>query len=124
MLIFDACVETGEGFFFARNTGAAATMAHDSVVTPLDVVKQRMQVYHAKYPSIASCVRTVWREEGFRAFYKRSVGCFKHVYGVLYCSKYLLFRIKCVGLCMCVVVLWGCGRGGGGGGGAGFFIFR
>ena len=49
--------------------GAAAIIAHDAVVTPLDVVKQRMQVYHSPHRSMISCARTILRHEGAHVFY-------------------------------------------------------
>lgn len=44
--------------------GACAVMAHDAIVTPLDVVKQRMQVYKSQHNTIVSCVRSIVRQEG------------------------------------------------------------
>lgn len=49
--------------------GGVATMAHDAIVTPLDVVKQRLQVYNSAYQGVFQCIRSVWRHEGIRAFY-------------------------------------------------------
>jgi solute carrier family 25 iron transporter 28/37 len=49
--------------------GGIATMAHDAVVTPLDVVKQRLQVYGSAYSGVAQCVRSIIKEEGIRSFY-------------------------------------------------------
>jgi len=49
--------------------GAAATMAHDAVVTPVDVVKQRMQVHGSQFRNVIECARHVWKQEGIRAFY-------------------------------------------------------
>lgn len=49
--------------------GALATMAHDAVVTPFDVVKQRLQVFDHKYSGIVQCIRKVYHEQGLRAFY-------------------------------------------------------
>jgi solute carrier family 25 iron transporter 28/37 len=50
--------------------GGAATMVHDAIVTPLDVVKQRMQVANSQYDSVVTCVRDVMRNEGAVAFYR------------------------------------------------------
>lgn len=50
--------------------GGVATIFHDSVMTPAEVVKQRMQMCCSPYKSAADCVSTVWREEGLRAFYR------------------------------------------------------
>ncbi len=44
-------------------------MAHDAVVTPLDVVKQRMQVYPTQYPTLLSAIATTFRTHGLRGFY-------------------------------------------------------
>jgi hypothetical protein len=49
--------------------GAVATMAHDAIVTPLDVVKQRLQMYNSAYRGIFHCIRETATREGFRAFY-------------------------------------------------------
>lgn len=51
----------------AAACGASATFVHDLMMTPFDVVKQRMQLgYHH---NILDCVRTVVKLEGVRAFY-------------------------------------------------------
>ena len=47
--------------------GALASMAHDAVMTPLDVLKQRMQL--GLYTSPVQALRAVIRTEGFRALY-------------------------------------------------------
>jgi solute carrier family 25 iron transporter 28/37 len=49
--------------------GACATTASDALMNPFDVVKQRMQVHGSTYSSISDCARTVYRKEGFSAFY-------------------------------------------------------
>ncbi|KAG8467540.1 hypothetical protein KFE25_000856 [Diacronema lutheri] len=47
---------------------AIASVAHDAIMTPMDVMKQRLQLgYHA---NVLDCARQVWRAEGFRAFYR------------------------------------------------------
>ena len=47
--------------------GAFASMAHDAVMTPLDVVKQRMQLGLYRRPIDA--IRSILHFEGFRALY-------------------------------------------------------
>lgn len=47
--------------------GALASVAHDAVMTPLDVVKQRMQL--GLYSSPMTALRSIIRYEGFRALY-------------------------------------------------------
>lgn len=49
-------------------SGAAATIAHDLVVTPVDVIKQRMQMENSKFRRIGECARHVYRTEGISAF--------------------------------------------------------
>ena len=47
--------------------GALASVSHDAVMTPLDVVKQRMQL--GLYSSPMTALRSIIRYEGFRALY-------------------------------------------------------
>ncbi|KAG1461449.1 hypothetical protein G6F46_003106 [Rhizopus delemar] len=49
--------------------GACATIAHDTLMTPFDVVKQRMQLKDSTYKSIRECARSVYTKEGIKAFY-------------------------------------------------------
>ncbi|XP_058121483.1 mitoferrin [Anopheles ziemanni] len=51
-------------------SAAAATLVHDAVSNPADVVKQRLQMYNSPYRSIMHCATQVYRTEGFRAFYR------------------------------------------------------
>ncbi|PUU81540.1 mitochondrial carrier domain-containing protein [Tuber borchii] len=55
--------------FAVATAGACATIASDALMNPFDVIKQRMQVHGSTYESIADCARSVYRNEGFRAFY-------------------------------------------------------
>lgn len=48
--------------------GAAAAVVHDLVLTPHDVVKQRLQL--GRYSGALDCVVSMWRHEGLRAFYR------------------------------------------------------
>lgn len=48
-------------------SGAVATVAHDSILTPMDVVKQRIQL--GAHRSVRHCIREVVRTEGLRALY-------------------------------------------------------
>jgi len=52
----------------AAACGALATVAHDSIITPTDVVKQRLQM--GGYRGALECVRATWRYEGIHAFYR------------------------------------------------------
>ncbi|KAI8988269.1 mitochondrial carrier domain-containing protein [Mycotypha africana] len=49
--------------------GAIATFAHDGLMTPFDVIKQRMQMRDSVYRSVRECAKTVYRTEGLKAFY-------------------------------------------------------
>eukprot|EP00914_Ancora_sagittata_P010549 GHVO01020456.1.p1 GENE.GHVO01020456.1~~GHVO01020456.1.p1 ORF type:complete len:314 (-),score=23.27 GHVO01020456.1:585-1526(-) len=50
--------------------GVCATLLHDAVMNPADVVKQRMQMYNSPYKSCLQCLRQVYAKEGTRAFYR------------------------------------------------------
>ncbi|XP_065211678.1 mitoferrin-1 [Planococcus citri] len=49
--------------------GCVSTLLHDGIMTPTDVIKQRLQMFNSPYSSIAECIRKVYGQEGFRAFY-------------------------------------------------------
>lgn len=54
--------------------GAIAGMPAAYLTTPCDVIKTRLQVEarkgETKYTSLRHCAKTIWQEEGFRAFFK------------------------------------------------------
>ncbi|XP_010622135.1 mitoferrin-1 isoform X2 [Fukomys damarensis] len=50
--------------------GSMATLLHDAVMNPAEVVKQRLQMYNSQHRSALSCIGTVWRTEGLGAFYR------------------------------------------------------
>ncbi|XP_029366357.1 mitoferrin-1 isoform X1 [Echeneis naucrates] len=50
--------------------GSVATVLHDAIMNPAEVVKQRMQMYNSPYQGLWDCVRTVTRAEGIGAFYR------------------------------------------------------
>eukprot|EP00056_Hartaetosiga_gracilis_P006093 m.92970 g.92970 ORF g.92970 m.92970 type:complete len:312 (-) comp12375_c1_seq1:390-1325(-) len=47
-----------------------AALAHDGFMNPVEVVKQRMQVYDSPHRSAFQCFRTVLVNEGIGAFYR------------------------------------------------------
>uniref|UniRef100_T1DEA6 Putative mitochondrial carrier protein mrs3/4 n=2 Tax=Psorophora albipes TaxID=869069 RepID=T1DEA6_9DIPT len=51
-------------------SAALATLVHDAISNPADVVKQRLQMYNSPYRSIMHCASKVYRTEGLRAFYR------------------------------------------------------
>ncbi|CAN0402290.1 unnamed protein product, partial [Laminaria digitata] len=52
----------------AAVAGAAATVFHDAIMTPMDVIKQRLQLGYHK--GMLDCVMTIRRTEGAQAFYR------------------------------------------------------
>ncbi|KAI1900802.1 hypothetical protein AGOR_G00053620 [Albula goreensis] len=50
--------------------GSLATVLHDAVMNPAEVVKQRMQMYNSPYRGLLDCIRTVQAKEGVAAFYR------------------------------------------------------
>ncbi|XP_003389716.2 PREDICTED: mitoferrin-1-like [Amphimedon queenslandica] len=52
--------------------GAAvvATLLHDGCMNPIEVIKQRLQMYNAPYKGIIHCGATILRQEGPGAFYR------------------------------------------------------
>nr|XP_027066952.1 mitoferrin-like isoform X2 [Coffea arabica] len=50
-------------------SGVFATVASDAVMTPMDVVKQRLQLSGSPYKGLGDCVKRVLLEEGVGAFY-------------------------------------------------------
>ncbi|KAG8633839.1 mitoferrin isoform X1 [Manihot esculenta] len=50
-------------------SGVCATVSSDAVFTPMDMVKQRLQLGNNIYKGVWDCVKRVLREEGFGAFY-------------------------------------------------------
>ncbi|KAH8383976.1 hypothetical protein KR009_011558 [Drosophila setifemur] len=51
-------------------SGVVATVIHDAISSPTDVIKQRMQMYNSPYTSVVTCIRDVYKKEGFKAFYR------------------------------------------------------
>lgn len=51
-------------------SGVCATVASDAVITPMDMVKQRLQLEGSPYRGVGDCIRRVLAEEGVAAFYR------------------------------------------------------
>lgn len=51
-------------------SAVVATLIHDAISNPTEVIKQRMQMYNSQYKSVVSCVKDVYLKEGLRAFYR------------------------------------------------------
>ncbi|XP_071378939.1 mitoferrin-2-like [Centroberyx affinis] len=64
-------VHPGANSHFANGVaGCMATVLHDAVMNPAEVVKQRMQMYNSPYRGVLDCVGAVLRREGPAAFYR------------------------------------------------------
>jgi len=50
--------------------GLTASFFHDIVMTPAEVIKQRMQMYNSSYKNCTSCMMDIYRREGPSAFYR------------------------------------------------------
>ncbi|XP_041985414.1 mitoferrin isoform X2 [Aricia agestis] len=51
-------------------SGCLASLVHDAVSNPAEVVKQRLQMMNSPYRGVWECARHVFRTEGLRAFYR------------------------------------------------------
>lgn len=47
-----------------------ATLIHDAISIPTEVIKQRLQMYNSPYRSVIHCAKLVYKTEGLRAFYR------------------------------------------------------
>lgn len=47
-----------------------ATVIHDAISNPTEVIKQRLQMYNSRYQSVIQCMSNVYKQEGLRAFYR------------------------------------------------------
>ncbi|CAK9811547.1 SLC25A37 [Anthophora plagiata] len=50
--------------------GCVATLFHDGVMNPAEVVKQRLQMYNSPYRNVLSCITDIYKNEGAYAFYR------------------------------------------------------
>jgi solute carrier family 25 iron transporter 28/37 len=59
----------GNKIFGDMLAGACATIVHDAIVTPLDVVKQRMQLFKSQHTSVLQTIKSVHAQSGIKGFY-------------------------------------------------------
>ncbi|XP_034937103.1 mitoferrin-2 isoform X2 [Chelonus insularis] len=50
--------------------GCVATLLHDGVMNPAEVVKQRLQMYNSPYTNVLNCIHHIYKTEGVFAFYR------------------------------------------------------
>ncbi|XP_007575840.1 mitoferrin-2-like [Poecilia formosa] len=64
-------VHPGTNSHFANGVaGCAATVLHDAIMNPAEVVKQRMQMFNSPYRGVLDCMGSLLRQEGPAAFYR------------------------------------------------------
>lgn len=51
-------------------SAVTATLIHDAISNPTEVIKQRLQMYGSPYKSVVQCARGIYQTEGMRAFYR------------------------------------------------------
>lgn len=51
-------------------SGVTATLIHDAISIPTEVIKQRLQVFNSPYRTVLQCAVGVYRSEGLKAFYR------------------------------------------------------
>ncbi|XP_059621024.1 mitoferrin isoform X1 [Phlebotomus argentipes] len=51
-------------------SAVVATLIHDAISNPTEVIKQRLQMYNSPYNSVIQCMKSVYQAEGMKAFYR------------------------------------------------------
>lgn len=49
--------------------GSLAVVSHDAIITPLDVIKQRLQVFNSPHKGVMDTAKSIISKEGLSAFY-------------------------------------------------------
>lgn len=75
-------------------SAVTATLIHDAISNPTEVIKQRLQMRNSPYRSVAHCARMVYRTEGMSAFYRSYVTqlCMNVPYQMIHFSTYEFFQ--------------------------------
>nr|XP_046230529.1 mitoferrin-2-like [Scatophagus argus] len=64
-------IHPGANSHFANGVaGCMATVLHDAIMNPAEVVKQRMQMFNSPYRGVLHCIGSLLRHEGPAAFYR------------------------------------------------------
>lgn len=84
-----------------------ATLIHDAISNPTEVIKQRLQMRNSPYKSVAHCARMVYRTEGMGAFYRSYVTqlCMNVPYQAIHFSTYEFFQ-NLVSILIVFLCLW------------------
>lgn len=64
-------IHPGANSHFANGAaGCMATVLHDAIMNPAEVVKQRMQMFNSPYRGVIHCISSLLRRDGPAAFYR------------------------------------------------------
>ncbi|XP_072319223.1 mitoferrin-2-like [Eucyclogobius newberryi] len=64
-------IRPGANSHFANGmAGCMATVIHDAIMNPAEVVKQRMQMFNSPYRGVVHCISSLLRRDGPAAFYR------------------------------------------------------
>lgn len=79
-------------------SAVTATLIHDAISNPTEVIKQRLQMYNASYRTIFQCATGVYRTEGLRAFYRSYVTqlCMNLPHQAIHFTTYEFFQNKVI----------------------------
>lgn len=77
-------------------SGVTATLVHDAISNPTEVIKQRLQMYNSPYKTVLQCAAGVYRTEGFKAFYRSYITqlCMNLPHQTIHFTTYELFQNK------------------------------
>lgn len=77
-------------------SAVTATMVHDAISIPIEVIKQRMQMYNSPYNGVLQCATGVYRTEGVKAFYRSYITqlCMNLPYQMIHFTMYELIQNK------------------------------
>uniref|UniRef100_T1ISH4 Mitoferrin n=1 Tax=Strigamia maritima TaxID=126957 RepID=T1ISH4_STRMM len=68
--MFTADAEPGHHVLAHGAAGCFSTLLHDAVMNPVEVIKQRMQMFNSPFKRCRECLLYVYNVEGPRAFYR------------------------------------------------------
>lgn len=93
---------------YAVCSAVTATLIHDAISNPTEVIKQRLQMYNSPYKTVFQCARGVFKNEGFKAFYRSyATQLFMNLpHQALHFTTYEFFQnmVSCAQLGLCVLI--------------------